>query len=125
MPLRRSAHHRRARWIAAQTGLQQHRGSGSKFVLLRFHHLVLCLLGRGHFREVSQVGFLCALSLAPLCRSRLPVRAGVNAAIAFADLETFLFRAAQGWQGVLALNRLVCLDGEVPCRSTAVVLEAV
>lgn len=48
----------------------------------------------------------------------------MSAVMAFTDLETFLFQAAQGWQGALALNGLVCLDGEVPCGSTAVVLEA-
>ena len=98
MLLRRSTHHERAGWIAAQTCLQQDRGSLSKFVQLRFHHFVLCLLGRGRFWELSQVGFLSALSSAPLLRSGLPIRASMSAAMAFTDLETFLFQAVQGWQ---------------------------
>lgn len=99
-------------------------GKSKQVFMLHFHHFVLYLSVRGHFWEVSQVGFLSALSLAPLLRSGLPIRASVSAVMAFTDLETFLFQAAQGWQGALALNGLVCLDGEVPCGSTAVVLEA-
>lgn len=113
MFLRRSAHHERA----ARSCLQWDRGSWNKFVQLCFHHFVLCLLGREHFREV-----LCVP--APQLRSGLPVPASGSAVVAFTDLDTFLSRAAQGWQGVLALKGLVCLDREVLCRNPAVVLEA-
>jgi len=89
--LRRSAPHERARWRAAQTHLQRDRGSRSKFVQLCSHHFALRLSDRGHFQLVSLVGFLSTPPLAPLLGSGRLIRAGVNAAMALTDLETFLF----------------------------------
>lgn len=44
--------------------------------------------------------------------------------MALSDLDTFLSRAVQGWQRVLALDGLECLDREMLCRNPAVLLEA-
>lgn len=120
----RSTRYERDRWTAAQACLQRDWRSQNKFVQLCFHHFVLYLLDRGHSGEVSRVGFLSAEFSSPLIRSGLLTGACVTAALAFTDAKTFVFWAAQGWQGALALDGLVCLDGEAPCGSTAVVWEA-